>query len=521
MTASCGFGFTLLATEEGNMMSFGFNKNGQLGCGNTLHQMLPYLSRKEDVFDGDEIAMVASGNKHGACVTQSGKLWTWGNAKYGRLGQGVLPWCNTTCARTRAKIIAQQNIVDQMIDPYENSDWNIVHPRQIVSSVFHHSKVTMVACGTAFTLALTESGNVWQSGTTDWFDQSQCSTVFKKIDVVSLIEEDIEEHKRIVMIASGSKHMMALDSTGLLWMWGKCMFGELGLENVCDTTIANNTIIEPTAIPRSAFDGSDVVMMDGGMCFTMIVTTHGKLWSCGFGHYGALGLGSRQNVCSPQYVGGPDQFDGWGVRMVACGEHHTLIVTEENKVWSCGGGNRSQLGLSLDRADTLWPTKLPDFNRFENESIVTAAAGSWHSVVVTQDGSVYTWGVTMHPNAEELVPMGLGHYTPYHTPTPFPRLLMHTTFQNSDVITEPMQTRIGHWHLRCWLDKYPEFGVAFAMAIHRGLGPKTTIGNISEENVRDILIGGMGFKPKYAKGVLALLGLYDRTESVIISGNPI
>ena len=117
--------------------------------------------------------------------------------------------------------------------------------------------------------------------------------------------------------------------------------------------------------------------------------------------------------------------------------------------------------------------------------------------------------------------MGLGHYTPYHTPTPFPRLLMHTTFENSDVITEPMQTRIGHWHLQCWLDKYPEFGVAFAMAIHRGLGPKTTIGNISEENVRDILIGGMGFKPKYAKGVLALLGLYDRTESVIISGNPI
>ncbi|MES1908989.1 MAG: hypothetical protein MHM6MM_001811 [Cercozoa sp. M6MM] len=85
------------------------------------------------------------------------------------------------------------------------------------------------------------------------------------------------------------------------------------------------------------------------------------------------------------------------VRQLACGDSHTLAVTERGRVLAWGSNFMGQLGLG-HTLDASQPT-LVDFPGFvqSNESkeglhIESVAAGAQHSVAVARDGRVFCWG---------------------------------------------------------------------------------------------------------------------------------
>ena len=45
--------------------------------------------------------------------------------------------------------------------------------------------------------------------------------------------------------------------------------------------------------------------------------------------HGQLGLGDRHSRLTPTRMGTEEAFDGLRVRMAACGDYHTMAVTEE------------------------------------------------------------------------------------------------------------------------------------------------------------------------------------------------
>lgn len=73
---------------------------------------------------------------------------------------------------------------------------------------------------------------------------------------------------------------------------------------------------------------------------------------------------------------------------VACGAIHSLIRTNLGRVFSCGNGSTFALGHgSRDSLNTFRLVSLP-----END-IKFVACGLSHSGAVTNDGSVYVWGL--------------------------------------------------------------------------------------------------------------------------------
>ena len=89
MALACGFGFTATVTEKGDLWAFGTGNNGVLGLGTDVDQLLPAcVGGADDVFDGEAVVMVAAGDRHTACVTAKGTLWTWGKGDFGKLGHG-------------------------------------------------------------------------------------------------------------------------------------------------------------------------------------------------------------------------------------------------------------------------------------------------------------------------------------------------------------------------------------------------------------------------------------------------
>ena len=73
---SCGFNFTLILTESGQIYSCGDNSCGQLGLGKALlNSNVPLLIKTNP--ETDAFIQISAG-KHSAAITNSGRLYIWG-----------------------------------------------------------------------------------------------------------------------------------------------------------------------------------------------------------------------------------------------------------------------------------------------------------------------------------------------------------------------------------------------------------------------------------------------------------
>ncbi|XP_021561569.1 X-linked retinitis pigmentosa GTPase regulator-like [Carlito syrichta] len=119
---------------------------------------------------------------------------------------------------------------------------------------------------------------------------------------------------------------------------------------------------------------------------TAIVTENNKLYVFGSNNWGQLGLGTKATVYKPTCVKAlkPEK-----VKFAACGRNHTLVSTEEGIVYSTGGNNEGQLGLGdIEERNTFHPIRF-----FTSQhKIKQLSAGSNTSAALTEDGKLFMWG---------------------------------------------------------------------------------------------------------------------------------
>jgi E3 ubiquitin-protein ligase MYCBP2 len=81
------------------------------------------------------------------------------------------------------------------------------------------------------------------------------------------------------------------------------------------------------------------------------------------------------------------------IAAIACGLHHTLLLTTTGRVIAFGFNSHGQLGVG-DLAPRVAPVFVgrqhPDED--EEDRVVRIAAGAYHSVALTASGRVLTWG---------------------------------------------------------------------------------------------------------------------------------
>jgi len=128
------------------------------------------------------------------------------------------------------------------------------------------------------------------------------------------------------MVAAGAEHSVAVGAKGGIWTWGYGGKGRFGHNNRDDR-------LEPTVLAREALGVAVAVLVAAGSCHTVAVTTEVALWVWGCGLYGQLGLVDTKNMLKPVRVGAEEVFGGQ-VLVTACGEEHTLIVTNNGTLWT-------------------------------------------------------------------------------------------------------------------------------------------------------------------------------------------
>ncbi len=82
------------------------------------------------------------------------------------------------------------------------------------------------------------------------------------------------------------------------------------------------------------------------------------------------------------------------VKQVACGEHHTLLLTEDGDCYAFGSNREGQLGNPTAGAESNKPV-LAAGPGAGTDAITVIAAGARHSVALTASGSILSWGCSL------------------------------------------------------------------------------------------------------------------------------
>jgi hypothetical protein len=115
----------------------------------------------------------------------------------------------------------------------------------------------------------------------------------------------------------------------------------------------------------------------------------GRLLACGQGP--AVGHGDEDAIYSdPSLVAA---MAGVRVRRVAAGWRHSLALTWDGRVYTWGGNLHGQLGQG-DRLDRPAPAPVEGL-----VGVCGVAAVDRHSLAVTQSGAVFSWGLALLPGA--------------------------------------------------------------------------------------------------------------------------
>lgn len=198
---------------------------------------------------------------------------------------------------------------------------------------------------------------------------------------------------KIVSIAAGNNHILALDNKGKVFAWGT------GEQNQLGRRIVERTRVGSLTPCRVALSKIKQIACGAYHCFA--IDEAGLVYAWGSNNFGQTGLldGAGNGDAAVLKPGIVEALRPYKIREIQGGEHHSLACTNDGKLLVWGRCDDGQAGMKLDelpqdklvfdewgRPRILQPTVIPAIHA------VSVAAGIDDSFVITSEGDAYSWG---------------------------------------------------------------------------------------------------------------------------------
>ncbi|KXZ45514.1 hypothetical protein GPECTOR_53g100 [Gonium pectorale] len=304
----------------GNLYSWGRNERGQLGHGDFAQRNTP---AKVAALDGKFVIGASGGRNHSAAVCRDGSAYAWGINQHGQCGTGRV---------SAAKAPYKEDIV-------------LTPTRCIIENC------TQVACGIDFTMWLCD-GRVMTAGhgqhgvLGDGVDHSYNA----KDSSIQILYEAVPTPRRVaglddvrvLRIAAGHQHCLAIDDQGSCYSWGNGGYGRLGhkVQQEEDKPRKIEVFTRRNLVP------ADAILAAGGTAsFCTGVANQVHCW-------GKL----KVNGDNQMYPVPVNDLVGWNVRHFACGPG-TFAAAADNSVITWGAATNGELGFGPNKKSSANPAK--------------------------------------------------------------------------------------------------------------------------------------------------------------------
>ncbi|XP_052100621.1 regulator of chromosome condensation-like [Mytilus californianus] len=341
-------------TVPGIPLTLGEGDVGQLGLGeDIMERMRPALVKLDD-----KIVQVFAGGMHTVCLTNKGEIITFGCNDESALGRD-------TSEEGSEMYPAKLNL------PY---------------------KVIQVSGGDSHTAVLTEDGHVYAWGN---FRDANGSM---GLTSGGIRKEPLEmcPGETVVKIVSGGDHLVCLTNKGEIFTGGCAEQGQLGRVAECfagrgsrrgvDSILKMGPVRCRIHSSRKHATFSDIW---AGQYVTFAKEKEsGDIYSWGLNNYFQIGFDDMQNRFIPEWVPSFAAHNKQWTKIQA-GQHHTMLLDEEGKVYTIGRAEYGRLGLGEKSGEMSEPTLVTKLS----DKCIDIAAGQSVSLALTADGTVYGWGM--------------------------------------------------------------------------------------------------------------------------------
>ncbi|KAM7191259.1 putative regulator of chromosome condensation protein [Rhypophila sp. PSN 637] len=372
---------------------FGEGSSGELGLGALKYDGKKPIDVKRPRLNHNlkGVVQVACGGMHVAVLTDENKILTWGVNDQGALGRDTT-WDGGLRDMDEEESDSDEDDDDTGLNPREST------PAEIdVSSVPEGTTWAQIVASDSATFALTTTGYVYGWGT---FRSNEGVLGFSRRVLIQKVPVLIPEINKIVRLAAGSNHVLALDEKNKIFAWGAGQQAQLArrlLERDDAAALFPSGI---GALPKRA----KAAQLACGSYHCFVIDTKGRVIGWGLNNYAELGVDTEAGtdggyILKPQMI---ESLEKYNITGIAGGEHHSLACTKDGQLLTWGRIDGNQVGQpkeAFSEENTIYDERqnprilfVPTVVSGLDGKVVSVAAGVDNSFVLTDDGKVYSWG---------------------------------------------------------------------------------------------------------------------------------
>ena len=358
------------------------------------------------IVTGIILPMVAAGGSDSFVLRKDGSVWAWGENDKGQLGTGKEPAPND-------------------LDPN-----NMTTQNKDVPAKLKIRGVKGISAGEHYTFFLKADGSVWGAGyftgipTPSFGDEERLPAPVEGLEdiVITALSpggEDffLTDEKRVVIafgsagdrrtlvevnetprwkaVAAGREHYLVLGEDKRVYSWGNDEYGQTGAAG--DDKYPG--------FSRVQFTGAypDIVDICAGSDHSLALDANGDVWGWGLDQQRQVGAISPDQCDDDRrcHKSATKAFSmqSTNAKAIACGKVHSVALDEDGMVWVWGSDQFGQLGYEARDAvhghcdySCQGAQKAVDADGEFIRDVIAVAAGRGHTIALTKDGDVWTWG---------------------------------------------------------------------------------------------------------------------------------
>lgn len=194
-----------------------------------------------------------------------------------------------------------------------------------------------------------------------------------------------------VDIASGNDHLVILAENGNVYTIGCAEQGQLGrvsgrsLDG--ESRRGKTALLTPGIVKRKAQNFKADAIWTTPFCVFMRDHSKGEIYAFGLNNYNQLGVEKHD---SKEIEHHPVLSEFTDVKSISGGQHHTIVLTNDNKVFAIGRKDYGRLGLGTVEEDV---THLRQVETLEDKDIFSITCGDCNTFALSKKGEVYVWGL--------------------------------------------------------------------------------------------------------------------------------